>query len=303
MLGIGWEYFTPERIEFYGHISFLKAGIVYAQIINTVSKTYSKEIQTPEFGHGLEGILRARGKDLFGILNGIDYDEWSPSVDKWIAAHYDDRHLEGKGTCKRDLLQEFGLPFHSGWPVLGVISRLASQKGFDLLAEIMEDLLERDLFFILLGTGDQVYHGLFEEIRKRFPERTGISLGFDNCLAHKIEAGSDMFLMPSRYEPCGLNQLYSLKYGTIPIVRSTGGLADTIRNYNPRTRTGNGFRFKEYASEKLLDAIDRALLLYGDRRGWKALMRSAMREDYSWDVSAQQYVTLYRKAQRKRMAT
>jgi starch synthase len=302
MLGIEWEYFTPEGIEFFGHINLLKAGIVYAQIINTVSKTYSQEIQTPEFGHGLDGILRARGRDLFGIVNGIDYEDWSPSVDKWIAAHYDDRRLEGKVTCKKDLLQEFGLPVHSDWPILGVISRLASQKGFDLLADIMEDLLERDLFFILLGTGDQVYHDLFEGIAKRFPEKAGICLGFDNCLAHKIEAGSDMFLMPSRYEPCGLNQLYSLKYGTIPIVRSTGGLADTIRNYNPRTRKGNGFSFKEYSSAKLLHAIDRALSLYGDRRKWKTLMRSAMREDYSWDVSAQQYLELYKKAQRKRIA-
>jgi starch synthase len=302
MLGIGWEYFTPEGIEFYGHINLLKAGIVYAQIINTVSKTYSQEIQTSEFGHGLEGILKARRKDLFGIVNGIDYEEWSPSVDKWIAARYDDRHLANKVTCKRDLLQEFGLPLRSDWPVLGVISRLAPQKGFDLLADIMEDLLERDLFFILLGTGDSVYHDLFEGIAKRFPEKAGICLGFDNRLAHKIEAGSDMFLMPSRYEPCGLNQLYSLKYGTIPIVRSTGGLADTIRNYNPRTGRGNGFSFKEYSSSKLLHAIDRALSLYWNRRRWKELMRNAMREDYSWDASAQQYLKLYKKAQRKRVA-
>jgi starch synthase len=303
MLGIGWEYFTPEGIEFYGRINFLKAGIVFAQIINTVSKTYSKEIQTPEFGHGLEGILKARAKDLFGIVNGIDYDEWSPAADKWIAAHYDERRLEGKETCKRDLLQQFGLPFRPDWPVLGVISRLASQKGFDLLAEIMEDLLERDLFFVLLGTGDQVYHDLFEGIGKQFSEKTGICLGFDNSLAHKIEAGSDMFLMPSRYEPCGLNQLYSLKYGTIPVVRSTGGLADTIRNYNPRTRKGNGFSFKAYSSAKLVDAIDRALILYRDRRKWKNLMRNAMQEDYSWDASARQYLKLYRKAQTKRLGT
>jgi starch synthase len=179
---------------------------------------------------------------------------------------------------------------------------LAPQKGFDLLAGIMEDLLERDLFFILLGTGDPVYHDLFEGIAKRFPEKAGICLGFDDRLAHKIEAGSDMFLMPSRYEPCGLNQLYSLKYGTIPIVRSTGGLADTIRNYSPRTGRGNGFSFKEYSSAGLLDAIDRALSLYWNRRRWKELMRNAMREDYSWDVSAQQYLKLYKKAQGKRIA-
>lgn len=302
LLGIGWEYFTPEGIEFYGHINLLKAGVVYAQIINTVSKTYSREIQTEEFGHGLEGILRAREKDLFGIVNGIDYEEWSPAKDGWIAAPYEDRHLAGKAACKVDLLKQFGLPPQASRPIIAVISRLASQKGFDLLAEITEELMERDLFFILLGTGDQVYHDLFGEIGKRFPERAGIRLGFDNALAHKIEAGSDMFLMPSRYEPCGLNQLYSLKYGTIPIVRSTGGLADTIKDYNPRTKKGNGFSFTEYSSAQLLATIDRALSLYQDRRSWKELMRNAMGEDYSWEVSAQQYLKLYRKAQQKKMA-
>jgi len=302
LLGIGWEYFTPGGIEFYNHINLLKAGVVFAQVINTVSKTYSQEIQTPEFGYGLEGILKARAKDLFGIVNGVDYEEWSPSKDQWIAASYDDRNLAGKLTCKLDLLKELGLPPQPRTPVLGVISRLASQKGFDLLAEIMEELMERDLFFVLLGTGDQVYLDLFSDIAKRFPKRAGIRLGFDNALAHKIEAGSDMFLMPSRYEPCGLNQLYSLKYGTIPIVRSTGGLADTIRNYSPRTKKGNGFAFKEYSSAKLLDAIDRALALYHDRRQWKQVMREAMREDYSWEVSAEQYLKLYKKAQLKRQA-
>ncbi|MDH7499033.1 MAG: glycogen synthase GlgA [candidate division NC10 bacterium] len=303
LLGIGWEYFTPEGIEFYNHINLLKAGIVFAQVINTVSKTYSREIQTPEFGYGLEGVLKARSKDLFGIVNGVDYGEWSPSHDPWIAAPYDERNLAGKLTCKLDLLKELGLPPRPRTPVLGAISRLASQKGFDLLAEIMEELMKRDLLFVLLGTGDQVYLDLFSDIAKRFPDKVGIRLGFDNALAHKIEAGSDMFLMPSRYEPCGLNQLYSLKYGTIPIVRSTGGLADTIRNYNPRTRKGNGFAFQEYSSAQLLDAIDRALALYQDRRQWKQMMREAMREDYSWEVSAQQYLKLYRRAQRKKVAS
>jgi starch synthase len=302
LLGIGWEYFTPEGIEFYGHINLLKAGIVFAQIINTVSHTYSQEIQTSEFGYGLEGMLKARAKDLFGIVNGVDYEEWSPAKDKWIAASYDERNPAGKSKCKLDLLQEFGLPPRAATPVLGVISRLASQKGFDLLSEVMEQLMERDLCFVLLGTGDQVYLDQFSDIAKRYPKRAGIRLGFDNALAHKIEAGSDMFLMPSRYEPCGLNQLYSLKYGTIPIVRSTGGLADTIRNYSPRTKTGNGFSFKEYSSAKLLETIDRALSLYQDRRQWKELMRNAMAEDYSWEVSAQQYLKLYRKAQLKRTA-
>ncbi len=301
LLGIGWEYFTPEGIEFYGNINLLKAGIVYSQIVNTVSKTYSREIQTPEFGSGLEGVLGAREKDLFGILNGVDYEDWSPSSDPWITANYDDRHLAGKSTCKMDLLREFGLPPEPQWPILGVISRLTPQKGFDLLAEIMEDLMERDLFFILLGTGDQAYHDLLADIARRFPRKAGIRIGFDNALAHKIEAGSDIFLMPSRYEPCGLNQLYSLKYGTIPVVRSTGGLADTIQNYSPRTQKGNGFSFKDYSSPKLLAAIDRALSLYQDRRRWKDLMRRAMREDYSWEASAQQYLKLYRKAQLEKM--
>lgn len=303
LLGIGWEYFTPQGIEFYNHINLLKAGVVFAQVINTVSKTYSQEIQTAEFGYGLEGVLKSRSKDLFGIVNGVDYEEWSPSVDQWIAAPYDERHLAGKLTCKLDLLKEFGLPSQPRTPVLGVISRLAPQKGFDLLAEIMEELMERELFFVLLGTGDQVYLDLFSDIAKRFPKRAGIRLGFDNGLAHKIEAGADMFLMPSRYEPCGLNQLYSLKYGTIPIVRSTGGLADTIRNYSPRTGKGNGFAFKEYSSTQLLDALDRALALFQDRRQWRQMMKEAMQEDYSWEVSAQQYLKLYRKAQLKKQAS
>jgi len=300
LLGIGWEYFTPEGIEFYGHINLLKAGIVYAQIINTVSKTYSLEIQTPEFGYGLEGVLKARSKDLYGIVNGVDYEEWSPSHDRWIAATYDERNLAGKTACKMDLLGSFGLPPQVSVPVLAMISRLTPQKGFDLLAEIMEPLMERELFFVLLGTGDQVYLDLFSDVARRHPQKVGVRLGFDNALAHKIEAGADMFLMPSRYEPCGLNQLYSLKYGTIPIVRRTGGLADTIHNYNPRTGKGNGFSFREYSSSQLLKAIDRALSLYRDRRRWRRLMKQAMGEDYSWEVSARQYLRLYRKAQRKR---
>ena len=263
LTGLPLEMYNPEGIEFWERINFMKAGIVYADVINTVSQKYSEEIQTPEFGYGLEGILRKRREDLYGILNGVDYEDWDPSHDPHLVARYDLHDLSGKKECKKDLLKEFNLPsFLEKVPLLGVISRLADQKGFDLLAEILEELFSLDIGFVLLGTGEQKYHELFTEVARKYPQKAGIRIAYDDRLAHKIEAGADLFLMPSKYEPCGLNQIYSLRYGTIPVVRATGGLDDTIVNYDPVTGRGNGFKFIRYDAKEFLKQIKAAICFY-----------------------------------------
>ncbi|MCD6165345.1 glycogen synthase GlgA [candidate division KSB1 bacterium] len=287
-------FYPLSPIEFYGKFSFLKAGLEYADKINTVSPTYAQEIQQgPEYGHGMEGILRRRRKDLHGILNGVDYSEWSPDVDKYIPFQYDSNQLDKKLENKKALLEECKLSFDEGTPLIGSISRLADQKGFDLIAEIIDKVMKLDLHYLLLGTGDQKYHRLFNKIAKKYPQKISVQLKFDNRLAHLIEAGSDMFLMPSKYEPCGLNQLYSLRYGTIPIVRATGGLADTVVDFNPETKTGTGFVFKNYDSAELLQAIKRAIDVFADKPTWTQLVRTAMEQDFSWKTSAKEYTKLY----------
>lgn len=296
LTGLGWEYFTPKGIEFYGKINLLKAGLLYSDIINTVSKKYAQEIQTPEFGHGLEGVLQARSDYLYGVLNGIDYDEWDPARDPHLAAKFNPKDLSGKSLDKKDLQKEFNLPPQEKAPLIGIISRLADQKGFDLLAAIMDKLMKLDLQMVILGTGEQKYHDLFSDLAAKYPGKLGVKLTFSNPLAHKVEAGADMFLMPSCYEPCGLNQMYSLRYGTVPLVRKTGGLADTIKNYSSSTKKGNGFSFVEYEPEKLLATIKKALKVYADKKAWKALVLGGMKEDFSWRVSAQEYLKLYQKA-------
>jgi starch synthase len=297
LTGLPQETFIPEGLEFWGKVSFLKAGIVYSDIITTVSQGYSREIQTPEYGCGMEGILRVRKEDLFGIINGADYSAWSPEKDTFIASPYSADDLSGKSKCKADLIAHFGLPPSlKNLPLLGMISRLADQKGFDLLAAIMDTLMKMEVGFVLLGTGEQKYHEFFEGIAQRYPRKAGIRLGYDNALAHKIEAGSDMFLMPSQYEPCGLNQIYSLKYGTIPIVRATGGLDDTIEDYTPRTESGNGFKFNKYTPHQFLDKIKAALKVYGQKDAWLRLVKKGMALDFSWESSARQYLQLYQRA-------
>ena len=300
LTNLSWDVFTPEGIEFFGKINLMKAGIVFSDVINTVSKKYSKEIQTPEFGCGLEGVLTKRSKDLYGIVNGVDYQRWNPEIDPFIKCKYSPSDMRGKKLCKEDLLLEFGLKNRKDVPVIGIISRLADQKGFDLIAEAIEDIMKLDIFFILLGTGSEKYHRLFKSIAEKYPQKAGIKLTFNNRLAHKIEAGSDFFLMPSRYEPCGLNQLYSLKYGTIPIVRATGGLDDTIKNYNPKTKQGNGFSFKTYSSKAMLAKIKEALKVYHSKDEWKHLVLRCMELDYSWLRSAKLYEQLYRTALTKK---
>jgi len=294
LLNIDWRYFAPEYLEFYGKINYLKGGIVCADAITTVSPTYAKEIQTPEFGCGLEGVLVARRQALTGILNGVDYDEWSPTQDRFIAAGYSAADLAGKATCKADLQTTVGLPVEADVPLIGIVSRLADQKGFDLLAQIAPNLLRKRLQIVVLGSGDATHQERFQELAQHSKKHLAVRIAFDNALAHKIEAGSDMFLMPSRYEPCGLNQIYSLRYGTIPIVRATGGLEDTIIDFDPTSTRGTGFKFTDYAPEALLACIERALHAYKQPALWRPLIRNAMQADFSWDRSAEAYVGLYR---------
>lgn len=301
-IGVKDELFYPTSpFEFWGNCNFLKIGISHADVINTVSEQYMMEIQiSKEFGYGMEGILRTRRDDLYGILNGIDYQEWNPEIDRLIPFNYSSDDLSGKKKNKEQLLKLSGLPLtEKGVPLIGMISRLADQKGFDLLAQIKEELMNLDLQLVILGTGEKEYHDLLKELEKKYPEKLKVNLTFDNELAHLIEAGADMFLMPSRYEPCGLNQLYSLKYGTVPIVRETGGLADTIQDYNRETGTGTGFVFKDYDPDELLRAIKRALKVYHDRKKWKKLLLSGMKKNFSWEASAKKYVQLYKKALKK----
>ena len=304
LTGLPIEMYNPEGIEFWERINLMKSGIVYADVINTVSQKYSEEIRTPEYGYGLEGILRKRGEDLYGILNGVDYQDWDPSRDPYLHVQYDPHDLSGKRECKKDLLKEFNLPPSlEDAPLLGMISRLADQKGFDLLAEILEELFTLNIGFVLLGTGEQKYHDLFHRVALKYPQKAGIRIAYDDRLAHKIEAGSDLFLMPSKYEPCGLNQIYSLKYGTIPVVRATGGLDDTIVNYSPTTRKGNGFKFTRYDAKEFLDQIKVAIGFYSQPEHWRQVVQNAMAADFSWRRSAAAYLQLYRKALEKKSGT
>jgi len=259
-----------------------------------VSKKYAQEIQTAEHGFGLDGVLRERAGRVRGILNGVDYAEWDPSVDRFTAAHYNATSLDGKRKCKKDLLQQFGLPDGElDSPLIGIVSRFTRQKGADLIAEVADRMMAENLRLVALGSGEPEYEELFRDLSKRYKGKVAVRVAYDNSLAHKIEAGADMFLMPSRYEPCGLNQIYSLRYGTIPLVRATGGLDDTIENYNPANGKGTGFKFTEYSGEALLQTIQRALAAFADSAQWKRLMQAAMQKDFSWGASAREYVKLY----------
>lgn len=291
--GLNWSFFNIDGFEFYGKVNIMKGGIIFSDIITTVSPTYSREIQTKEFGCGLDGLLSNRKNRLFGILNGIDYELWDPLKDPVIPYKYSFNTIQNKYIDKEYLQLETGLEINREIPLLGIITRLADQKGLDILAPIIDTLCKMDLQFILLGTGDKIYHDLFENIKLKYPKKTSINLRFDPDLARKIYAASDIFLMPSRFEPCGLGQMISLKYGTIPVVRKTGGLADTIIDYEPRSDTGNGFTFTSYDSLSLLEAIKRALSVYKDKKAWMRLIKRAMESDFSWKASAEKYLKLY----------
>lgn len=291
--GLGKELFSVNGLEFYGKINLLKGGLLFADSISTVSSTYAQEIQSAEFGCGLEGILQKRKKDITGILNGINYDEWDPKKNKALVKNYGPDSIVGKYENK-EALQKLGkLKVDRKIPLLGIITRLADQKGLDILADVIEEVVKMPVQFILLGTGEPRYHKLFEGISKKY-KNTSIHLKFDATLAYKIYAGSDIFLMPSYYEPCGLGQLISLNFGTIPLVRRTGGLADTVEDFDSFTKKGNGFMFTRYQSGALLEAIKRSLCVYNDDKTWKKLVVRAMKSDFSWEKSAKDYVNLYK---------
>jgi starch synthase len=293
MTDLPWSTFTPEGLEFYGKISLLKAGLVYSDLINTVSRKYSREIQTQEFGCGLDGVLRVRSRDVFGILNGADYEHWDPATDRALAANYGPGNMAGKKRCRADLLSIYGLAVPESVPVLGMVGRLTKQKGLDILTEVLGRIVRLDTCVVLLGTGEPEYHEALGALARKHPKRIGLRLGFDEALAHKIEAGSDLFLMPSQFEPCGLNQMYSLRYGTVPVVRATGGLDDTITRFDQSTGTGNGFKFMEYTGQALLSEVKSAVRLFADPKAWARLVANGMACDFSWDVSARKYVGLY----------
>ena len=299
-LGLGSDLFTPAGIEFYGKVNFLKAGLIFSDLLTTVSHRYSQEIQTPEFGGGLDGVLRARSDDVFGILNGIDVDEWNPTTDRHIAARYSAKDTAGKAICKADLQRAMGLDPAPGAPLFACISRLAEQKGIDLVADALDMILDTGGQLVLLGTGEPDLEQRFRAAGAAHLGQVAAVLGFDEILAHKIEAGADIFLMPSRYEPCGLNQMYSLQYGTIPIVRATGGLDDTVTSFRRDTGEGNGLKFEAAAADALRLAICRAGGLYRDPEARRRLMANAMQGDFSWDRSARAYEALYRVAASRR---
>ena len=298
-LDLPWNLFTIEQLEYWGRISFLKGGINNAEIITTVSRKYAGEIQTPEVGAGFDGILRRRSADLVGIPNGIDVEQWDPSRDPFLPAAFSAEDLAGKAASKREVLAQYGLSVTDATmrrPLVGMISRMIDQKGFDLIAVVADDLPRLEATFVVLGTGEARYQQLWRALAAAHPDRVGARIGFDEPLAHLIEGGADIFLMPSRFEPCGLNQMYSLRYGTVPVVRGVGGLDDTVRDYSPRSPRSTGFVFHEYTGAALLEALRRALALYGDQRRWRTLQLAGMRQDYSWDRSAREYVKIYERA-------
>jgi starch synthase len=294
LLNLDAAYFTPSHLEFYGNINFLKGALIFADKITTVSPSYATEIMTAEQGFGLQGVLQQRAADLVGILNGIDYQQWNPWTDPFLKDHYGEHSLTIKRVCKKNLQRSVGLQDKPNTPLIAMISRLTSQKGFDLIEDIFDALMERDAQVVLLGSGAPHREQFFQAAALRYPGRVAVEIGFNEALAHRIEAGADLFLMPSLYEPCGLNQMFSLKYGTIPIVRAVGGLKDTVQDYDGDSQTGTGFVFGPFDGEALLAAVERALAVYRDKNAWTALRRRAMAMDYSWDRSAELYSTLYR---------
>ena len=294
------EFFSIDGLEFWGNISLLKAGIVYSDAITTVSPKYAQEVQTLEYGMGMEGVLQSRRSSLYGILNGIDYSLWDPMHDRHIPSSYSPQKMAGKGGCKEALIKEMGLDKSlRSRPLLGVISRLDGQKGFDLLVELLEDILALDVGLVVLGSGAESIQTAIEETAERHPGRVGLFIGFNDPLAHRIMAGADIFVIPSRYEPCGLTQMYALRYGTVPVVRATGGLEDTIIQFDPKTKKGNGFKFGPFNSKAFLKAIREAVDCFQVPKTWNKLMLNGMSEDFSWDRSAQKYMELYESVRKR----
>ena len=305
-LGLSWGDFTIGGFEFFDRLSFMKAGINFSDAITTVSPTYAEEIQRPEYGSGLDGVIRARHDSLAGILNGIDHDEWNPLADAFLPAPFDAESLEGKGAAKRALLEAFGFTITEALlarPVIGMVSRMVDQKGLDLIEAAAAALAALNATFVIVGTGEPRYQAMWTSLSRSHPDRIRVFVGFDERRAHLVEGGADIFLMPSRFEPCGLNQMYSLRYGTVPVVRAVGGLVDTVRPYNPKNGQGNGFLFSEYHPTAMMRSLAAALAAYPNKKIWTRLQKNGMRADFSWDRSAGEYVKMYQQLRRRNAGT
>lgn len=289
-------YYPGGPVEFENTVSFMKAGLSFADKINTVSKKYAEEILTPEYGAGLDTLLKSRSSDLSGILNGIDYEAWNPETDKFIHHHYSSKDLSGKLENKKFLMEKFHLPFNEKVPLIGIISRMATQKGFDIFLDAANDIINLNAQWIILGNGEENYENFFRELSFRYPDKAAVYIGFNNELSHLVEAGADIFVMPSHYEPCGLNQIYSLRYGTVPVVRKTGGLADTVQDWDDDHDTGCGFSFNDYTGFALYNAVKRAIDTFPNKKVWNKIQTNGMSKDYSWEYSAKEYLNLYEQA-------
>lgn len=297
ILGVGWEHFTYRGVEKDDRVNLLKGGIYNATLLNTVSEGYAAEIKSPEYGCGLEHVLRERAADLFGILNGVDYREWAPETDRYIAAHYSLDDMQGKLLCKAELQRTMGLPVAENIPLIGVVSRMVKQKGIDYLAEALPKLLGLELQLVMLGEGEPWAHFYFGGMAAKNPEKMKVVIGYDNALAHKIEAGADFFLMPSAFEPCGLNQMYSMRYGTLPIVRATGGLDDSVENLDEKILRGTGFKFRDLTAGALFDTVGWAVSTwYNNQEAIRSLRHNAMQQRFTWESAAGKYAELYQLA-------
>lgn len=293
LTGLGWEWFNMEGIEFYGKINLLKAGLISADIITTVSKQYAREILTPDYGHGLDGVLRKRAGDLKGVINGIDIEEWNPSSDSFIPEGFDHEDISGKRTCKAKLIRECGLSIQKDTPLISFVGRLSRQKGIDIIAESTERIVSMGAGLIILGKGDMEFENMISGFNDMFRGSVHVRIGYDEAFAHRVYGGSDIFLMPSRYEPCGLGQMIAMRYGTIPVARKTGGLADTVEDYNPLSDSGTGFLFEDYNPTSLICSIRLAVSSFSCKDRWERLMKRAMKKDFSWKRSAMEYLNLY----------
>ncbi len=305
-LSLGWEGFTLQGFEFWDRLSFLKSGVNFAHRITTVSPTYADEIQRPEYGEAFDGVMRARREALVGILNGIDVDEWNPGNDRFLPAPFDAENLAGKHVAKRVLLERFGLPSDEAAlarPVIGMVSRMASQKGFDLIAAAAQELITLDATIVVVGSGEARYQEMWQHLAQARPDRISVFIGYDEERAHLVEGGADIFLMPSRFEPCGLNQMYSMRYGTVPVVRAVGGLVDTVKPYDPRNGRGTGFLFASYEPGAMMHALTNAIGAFRNKKMWARLQKNGMRTDFSWDRSAEEYVTVYKRVLYPRRST
>ena len=296
VLGLDWKYFNNGDLEFYDAVNFMKGGIIYADAITTVSKTYAKEIQYPYFGEHLDGLLRSREQDISGIVNGIDYSVYNPRTDKYIFETYDEESLDRKLDNKIALQKSLGLPERRNVPLIAIVSRLVEPKGMDLVVRMMDEILQHeDIQLVVLGTGEKRYEDWFKGLAWRYPKKVSVNIYFSNELAQRIYAGADIFLMPSKYEPCGIGQLIALRYGTIPVVRQTGGLKDTVQQYNKYTQEGNGFVFENYNAHEMMYALKRALSFYGNYEIWHKIQLNAVQSDFSWKRSAKEYEALYKR--------